>query len=123
MHAALRLPQQPGFARAQFDFARGYGAGGHFVLQAPDGVVQFAIFAALRQQEQSQAAHTLRRAFRPRGDNGQIGAGVAREVFVTREQPAIAIGARHRLDVRAQIGAPLDLGHPCRPLPDCVVPA
>src|ERR1035438_9517481 len=52
MYPAVGGAEQPGLAGAQFDLARGHGASGYLVLQAADSVVQFAVFAALRQQEQ-----------------------------------------------------------------------
>src|SRR5580658_3308642 len=48
--------EQVGFAIAKFDFAGGDGAGGDFVFEAADKIVELAIFAAARYEEESQAA-------------------------------------------------------------------
>src|SRR5580704_8360062 len=54
--AGVSGAEEVGFAIAQLDFAGGDGTSGDFVFEAADEVVEIAIFAVARDEEESQAA-------------------------------------------------------------------
>ena len=59
-----------GFAVAELDFAGGDGAGGDFVFEAAEEVVEIAIFAVPRNEEEGQAAYACGGTFGACSDYG-----------------------------------------------------
>ena len=71
INAGVSGAEEVGFAIAELDFAGGDGAGGDFVFEAADEVVEIAIFVVTRDEEEGQPADAGGGAlFGARGDYG-----------------------------------------------------
>ncbi len=70
INAGVHGAEEVGFAVAEIDFAGGDRAGGDFVFEAADEVVEVAIFVVTRDEEEGQATNARGGTFGARGDYG-----------------------------------------------------
>src|SRR5215469_9861645 len=103
INSMFSLPQQVTFTVTELDLTGWNWTSGDLVFEAAYLVIQLAILAATRYEEQPQATHTVRCAFASSSDDGQFSTGVTREVFVAGEPPHVAIGLGDGLHRPSQV--------------------